>query len=198
LVAEATVLPASAHLLTPFIATELQSVLAQLPGGAAIGDAIVDSWIVGYRESNPSTVNDENPFNNPLHPKIQAEFAAIEATAQANATVVDACMHIIEYSGWGTLQEVALGQATAADFEATIREMEDLDKLRRFMRQMITMRIQRATYDPHFGTATERFMEACRAIANDAASPRLASLVRRLVGVTPLASELAPQANAAG
>jgi hypothetical protein len=96
LVAEAAVLPASAGLLDPFVATELQSVLAQLPGGAAIGDAIVDGWIVGYRESNPSTVNDENPFNNPLHPKIQAEFAAIKATAQANATVVDACMHVIE------------------------------------------------------------------------------------------------------
>lgn len=198
LVAEAAVLPNSAGLLDPFVATELQSILAQLPGGAAIGDAIVDGWIVGYRASNPSTVNDENPFNNPLHPKIQAEFAAIKATAQANATVVDACMHVIESSGWGTLQEVALRQATAADFEAAIREMEDLDKLGRFMRQMIKMRIQRTTYDPHFGTATERFVEACRAIANDAASPRLASLVQRLFVGTPLASEFAPQSNAAG
>jgi len=198
LVAEAATLLASARLLDPFVATELQSVLAKLPGGAAIGDAIIDGWIVGYRESNPSTVSDENPFNNPLHPKIQAEFAAIKATTQANATVVDACMHVIENSGWGTLQEVALRQATAADFEAAIREMQDLDKLRRFMRQMIRMRIERATYDPHFGTATERFVEACRAIANDAASPRLASLVQRLFGGTPLASELAPQSCAAG
>jgi hypothetical protein len=198
LVAEAAVLPASAGLLDPFVATELQSVLANLPGGAAIGDAIIDGWIAAYRESNPSTVNDENPFGNPLHPKIQAEFRAIKATSQANATVVDACMYLIENSGWGTLQEVALRRATAADFEITIREMEDLDKLRRFMRQMIKMRLQRATYDPHFGTATERFVEACRAIANDAASPRLAGLVRRLFGGTPLASELAPQSHAAG
>jgi hypothetical protein len=198
LVAEAAFLPASAGLLDPFVATELDSVLAQLPGGAAIGDAIIDGWIVGYRESNPSTVNDENPFNTPLHPKIRAEFAAIKATAEANATVVDACMHVIENSGWGTLQEVALRQATAADFEAAIREMEDLDKLRRFMRQMIKMRIQRATYDPPFGTATERFVEACRAIANDTASPRLASLVQRLFSGTPLASELAQQSYATG
>ncbi len=198
LVAEAAVLPASAGLLDPFVATELQSVLAQLPGGAAIGDAIVDGWIKSYRESNPSTVNDENPFNNPLHPKIQAEFAAIKASTQANTTVVDACMHIIENSGWGTLQEVALGQATAADFETVIREMEDLDKLRRFMREMIKMHIQRAVYDPHFGTATERFVEACRTIANDAESPRLASLVQRLFEGTSLVSELALQSFADG
>ena len=196
LVAEAAVFPASAGLLNPFVATELQAVLAKLPGGAAIGDAIIDGWIAAYRESNPATVNDENPFGNPLHPNIQAEFSAIKATAQTNTTVVDACMHVIENSGWGTLQEVALRRATAADFEAAIREMDDLDKLRRFMRQMINMRLQRATYDPHFGTATERFVEACRAIANDVASPRLASLVQRLFGGTPLASELAPEAHA--
>ena len=196
LVAEAAVFPASAGLLNPFVATELQAVLAKLPGGAAIGDAIIDGWIAAYRESNPATVNDENPFGNPLHPNIQAEFSAIKATAQTNTTVVDACMHVIENSGWGTLQEVALRRATTADFEAAIREMDDVDTLRRFMRQMINMRLQRATYDPHFGTATERFVEACRAIANDVASPRLASLVQRLFGGTPLASELAPEAHA--
>jgi hypothetical protein len=198
LVAEATALPASAGLLDPFVATELHSVLAQLPGGAAIGDAIIDGWIVAYRNSNPSNVNDENPFGNPLHPKIQAEFRAVKATAQANATVVEACMHAMENNGWGTLQELALRRATAADFEAAVREMEDLDELRRFMRHMIKMRLQRATYDAHFGTATERFVEACRAIANDAASPRLARLVQRVFGGTPLASELAPEAHAAG
>jgi hypothetical protein len=195
LATEAAVLVERAHLLDPFVATELESVLSKLPDGEAIGAAIIDRWIDGYRATNPAPLSDENPFNNPLHPKIQAEFAAIKATAQANATVVDACMHVIEHRGWGTLQEVALRQATAADFEGAIREMEDLDKFRRFMREMIKMRIQRATYDSHFGTATERFVEACRAIANDAGSPRLASLVQRLFDGTPLASELAPQSS---
>lgn len=191
LVAEAAILPKSAGLLDPFVATELESVLAKLPGGAAIGDAIIDGWIAAYRESNPLTVDDENPFNNPLHPKIEAEFAAIKATAQANATVVDACMYVIENNGWGTLQEVALRQATKDDFETAIREMEDLDKLRRFMRNMIRMRIHRTTYDAHFGTATERFVEACRAISKDSESPRLANLVQLLFDETPLAPELA-------
>ena len=180
------------------MSTELQSLLAKWPGGAEIGDAVTDGCVAAYRSGNPTTVNDQNPFGNPLHPKIQAEFGAIKATAQANATVVDACMHVIESSSWGTLQEVALRQATAADFEAAIREMEDLDKLRRFMRQMIKMRIERATYDPCFGTATERFVEACRAIANDAASSRLANLVQWLFDETRLASELAPQSNTDG
>ncbi len=87
--------------------------------------------------------------------------------------------------------------ATAANFESTIRNLE-IDNLRRFMRRMIEMRLQRQTYDSHFGTATERFVEACRTIANDPASSRLAGLVKRLFAGTALASELAlPQAQAA-
>jgi hypothetical protein len=198
LVAEAAAFSANAGLLDPFVVTELNSALTKLPGGVEVGQAIIDGWIKAFKSRNLATVNDENPFNNPLHPKIQAEFAAIKATAQANATVVDACMHIIENGGWGTLQEVAMRRATMADFEIVIREMEDLDKLRRFMRRMIEMRLQRSTYDPRFGTATEHFVEACRTIANDMTSPRLAGLIQRLFSGTALASELAPQSQASG
>ena len=134
----------------------------------------------------------ELPFNNPLHPRIQGEIAAIKANVQANTTVTEACMCIIENNGWGTLQEVTMRQATAAVFEATIRDMDDLDKLRRFMRRMIEMRLQKETYDPHFGAATSCFMEACRSIVCDKASPRLARLIKRLFEVTALASELSP------
>lgn len=193
LVAEAALFPARAGLLNPFVATQLHSALTQMPGGAATGEAIIEGWIHAFKASKPTAANEENPFNNPLHPKIQAEFASINANAEANATVVDVCMHILENSGWGTLQEVAMQRATAADFEAAIRDMEDMDKLRRFMRRMIEMRLQRQTYDRHFGLATERFVEACRKIANDAASPRLAALIQRLFSGTALTAELDPQ-----
>jgi hypothetical protein len=193
LVAEAESFQANAGLLDPFVATQLNSELEKLSGGVAIGQAIVDGWIKAFRASNPTKVNDDNPFNNPLHPKIQAEFAAIKANAQTKTNVVDACMYIIENSGWGSLQEVAMRQAKATDFENAIRDMDDLDKLRRFMRRMIEMRLQKETYDPHFGGASERFVEACRTIVNDKASPRLAGLVKRLFEGTVLASELIKQ-----
>lgn len=196
LVAEAAALPPKAGLLDPYTATQLDSMLADMPGGAAIGEAIVDGWIAAFKATNPTQVNDENPFNNPLHPKIQETFSEIKAEEHANATVVDACMDIINNSGWGTLQEVAMRRATAADFEAAIRNMEDLDQLRRFMRKMMELRLQRETYDPHFGSASDRFVEACRTIANDAASPRLAGLVKRLFEGTALAAELAPPPDA--
>lgn len=197
LVTEAAVFPPIARLLDPFIATQLNLSIEKFQGGAEIGQSIIDGWIKAFKVTNPTTVNDENPFNNPLHKDILAEFAAIKTNTQTKNTVVDTCTYIIENNGWGTLQEVTMRQATAGDFEAAIREMEDLDKLRRFMRRMIEMRLQNETYASHFGEATERFVEACRTIASDTASPRLAGLVKRLFEGTALASELTPQRPAA-
>jgi hypothetical protein len=193
----ASELPAIAGLLDPYVCSELDIALADIPGGAAIGQAIVDGWIGAFKAQKHERVDDDNPFNRPLHNAIAAVFAEVNAQAQARTTVLEACMYVIENSGWGTMQEVAMKGATAADFESAIRNME-IDKLRRFMRRMIEMRLQKQTYDSHFGTATERFVEACRAIANDPASSRLAGLVKRLFAGTALASELTlPEAEPA-
>lgn len=191
LLAEAGQFPASAELLDPYVATQLFDSLSELPDGQALGQAIVDAWIAAFEAGDHHDVEDDNPFNNPIHPDIKAAFDAAKANVQASATVVDACIDIIDNSGWGTLQEVAMKRATATDFDVAIRGM-DIDTLRRFMRRMIEMRLQRATYDAHFGTATQHFIDACRAISNDSNSPRLAALIKKLFARTALAVELTP------
>ena len=191
LLAEAGQFPASAELLDPYVATQLFDTLSELPGGQTLGQAIVDAWIAAFEAGVHHDVEDDNPFNNPIHPDIKAAFDNAKARVQASATVVDACIDIIDNSGWGTLQELAMKRATSADFDAAIRGM-DIDTLRRFMRRMIEMRLQRATYDAHFGTATQHFIDACRAISNDSKSPRLAALIKKLFARTALAVELTP------
>jgi hypothetical protein len=198
LLREARQFPTRAELLDPYIATQLYDTLSELPDGKALGQAIVDAWIAAFKAGDHHDIEDDNPFNNPIHPDIKAVFDAAKARVQASATVVDACIDIIDNSGWGTLQEMAMKRATVEDFDAAIRGM-DIDTLRRFMRRMIEMRLQRATYDGHFGTATQHFIEACRAISNDANSPRLAVLIRKLFERTALALELtSPPAVQAG
>lgn len=194
LVAEAAAFPAAAGHLDPYVATELHGILSELAGGQQLADQIVQAWIAAFKDRGGTAPDDgDNPFGNPLHPSIKATFDAAVAQAQAEATVVQACLHIIENSGWGTMQEVAMKKATATDFELAIRDM-DLEILPRFMRRMIQMRLQKETYDSHFGHATERFMEACRAIANDTApgSSRLSKLIKRLFHGTALEAELDP------
>ncbi len=198
LIAEAAGFSAIAGLLDPYVATELHGVLCELDGGQHLAGQVIQAWIAVFQaRGGPTPEDDNNPFGSPLHPDIQATFNNAVLQQQAQATVVEACNHIIEHSGWGTLQEVVMKRATACDFESAIREM-GIDDLPRFMRRMIQMRLQRGTYDQHFGHATDRFMEACRAIANDQSpeSARLSKLVKRLFATTALAIELEPaQAN---
>lgn len=191
LLAQAGQFPASAEFLDPYITTQLIDTLSKLPDGQALAHAVVDAWITAFKAGIYHYVEDDNPFNNPIHPDIKVALDAANARAQASATLVDACLDIIKNSGWGTLQEVVMKRATVANFDAEIRGME-IETLRRFMRRMIEMCLQRATYDAHFGTATQHFIDACRAISNDANSPRLAALIKRLFAGTELEAELTP------
>lgn len=193
LIAEAASFPAVAGQLDPYVATELHGVLSELDGGQTLADQVIQAWITAFQARGGHAPDDDNPFGNPLHPDIQRTFDVAVAQQQAQISVVEACNHISEHSGWGTLQEVAMKRAAADDFESAIREM-DIEDLPKFMRHMIQMRLQRGTYDQHFGHATDRFMEACRTIANDQRpeSDRLAKLMKRLFAKTALATDLEP------
>lgn len=184
------IIPVAKH-LDPYIVTEIQMALSPLPGGKEIGEAVVHGWLDWFRSQEHEEINDENPFGKPLHRDIKATFDAINANVQAKATVFEVCKHVAEHSGWGTRHEIAMKAATSADFESTIRSL-DVDDLRFFMRRMLEMRRQRSTYDPNFGAATERFVDACRNIANTPEPSRLGSLVQRLFNNAGMSSELAP------
>ncbi len=200
LVAAAAGFPAIAGHLDPYGATELHRVLGELERGETLADQVIHSWIAAFQASGAPALENDNPFGNPLHPDIKAVFDAAVAQQQAKATVVEACNYIIEHNEWGTMQEAAMKRATAADFQSAIRTM-NVEDLPKFMRRMIQMRLQRCTYDSHFGHATERFVEACRAIANDQApgSERLSSLIKRLFRGSAIEQELnPPQPSATG
>jgi hypothetical protein len=155
---------------------------------------MVQGWLTAFhaRHEDPDGIEDDSAFARPLHPDINSEFENIKARAQAKTTVFNACMHIINQSGWGTMQEIAMKTATVEDFELTIKALS-IDDFRPFMRRMIEMRIQRQSYDAHFGSATERFVEACRKIANDPKTGRLGNIVKRMFDGAKLGAELTIQ-----
>ncbi|TQJ94707.1 P-loop NTPase fold protein [Achromobacter sp. SLBN-14] len=191
LIAEATDFPAIAGQFDPTLATEVHDVLKELDGGQDLAGQVIQAWTAAFQAREHTAQDDDNPFLHDLHPSIQAALDNVVAQHQDQASVVDACNYIFDTRGWGTLQEVAMKRATAETFEMAIRELGYND-WPRFMQRMIQMRLQRTTYDPHFDNVTDRFMDACRSVANDRRpeSARLAKLVRRLFTGTPLALEL--------
>jgi len=79
--------------------------------------------------------------------------------------------------------------ASVQEFEAIIRSL-DPDDLRYFMIRFLGYCAQRTTYQPHFGSAMEHFIEACRRICVDPNSGRLSGLIKLLFTDAKLESEI--------
>jgi len=190
LVAEAVTFLPVAHLLDPFNLTTLMRDVSSLTGGNAVAQQMLSNWIAEFK-GNPWELGENNIFNRPIHPIIQAEFDGVVAGTQASTTVYDACVYIFENSGWGPRQELVLKSATVQDIETIIRTL-DVVKLRLFMRKFIEFCRQRQNYEQHFGSAVKHFLEACRNINSDAQAGRLPQLIRTLFNDAGLSAELNP------
>lgn len=199
LLAQAKALAQRAHLIDVYNFTSLHDAVEELADGHDLAAAMLNGWIAAFKAKNFDDFDDENSFGRKVHPAIQAEFDAIKVNAQAKMTVFDACEYIVKNSGWGHRQELAMKAATVADFETVIKTI-DIKGLRLFMRRMLEMTMQSGTYQSHFGHAMDRFVEACKNIAQDPASGRLGKLIKNRFAnlkVSNLVDQPAPGAVAA-
>ncbi|WP_343718981.1 P-loop NTPase fold protein [Achromobacter dolens] len=184
-------LPRIAGLLDPYVCTEIHQLLQDIPGGACIGQSIVEEWVTTFKAKEHVDSGFESPFARPLHPLIASAMEASRSGPEARTTLFDACMYIFDNSGWGARQQLALSTATTSEFESEIRTM-DISHLERFMPRMLEMVLKRQTYDPHFGSATEHFVEACKSIIHDPTAGRLARLIQRIFEDAGLSLDMPP------
>ncbi len=189
LLEEAVSVVDKADLIDPYMVTALYDTLADISGGGALADRAVDCWVKAFKAKNLQEAELGNVFGRKIHPQIEAEFKAINNKAQANTSVLEACKHMVDKSGWGTRQELAMKTATVDDFEVTIRNAAIPD-LQILMRKMLELCVNKVTYVAHFGSATDNFVEACRHIAQDAHSLRLAKLVKLLFADAKISGQL--------
>ncbi len=173
-----------------YLVTILFNELATRQGGKEVGEAFVKVWIDEFRVREKGGGHGDEDLNH-LHPAIVAALKAKQTRPAEvpSASLLDVVKRIVKQSAWGATEEFAMKNATARDFELTIRE-SNMDDRSFFLKHMIRMRNERGIYDPYFGNATQRFVDACQAILSAPASDRLARLIRRVVAGTPLGREL--------
>lgn len=179
LVAEARSLAAEASRIDPYTVTWINDLIREFPGGEEVGSLMLDNWLTAFSAKPDRNAPERDFLSRNLHSRIKAEFEALANQIQAETTLYDACERIAVHRSWGTRQTLVLGGATVHDFDVAIRTL-DIAKFKLFMSQLIDMCGQPSVYSEHFGTATERFIEACRGICADPASGRLGKLIRAL------------------
>ncbi|MBL0612266.1 hypothetical protein JD508_18735 [Aeromonas jandaei] len=171
------------------ITSQIYNCLTSIPGGDVVGCNLVKAWIDHYNTTEKS-IERYNPLPTGLHPEIQAALAKKHQLIQSSTTVYDACKYIADNRSWDSLHENALRSSTPNDFVVTIKSIENIDDLTRFMRRMMAFRIEHLTYEQYFGKAAENFMVACRELINDADNPRLAVVINNFFKDSSLKYEL--------
>ncbi|HTD06807.1 P-loop NTPase fold protein [Undibacterium sp.] len=199
LLAQASEVAEKSPLLDPYTVTALHETVMGIPGGEVVAEAAVTRWIEAFKAKNPQETELNNFWHHKLHPRIEAEFQAINAKVQANTSAFDACVHISRNSGWGTRQEVAMKAATAQDMENLIRH-SDIESMRHFMLKMQDLCINKKNYEKHFGSAMDNFVQACKTIVEDPQSGRLRKLIKLLFDDSKITHLLLnqPEAQAVG
>jgi hypothetical protein len=177
--------------IDPYTVTWLDESLRDIPGGEAIGNQMVDSWLTAFKVRGDQAPKGRDFFGRKLHPRIQTEFDAQTDDAQTRSTLYEICERIARDRSWGTREKLTMGGTTVQDFERSIKTV-DIDKFKLIMLVLIDMRANPALYESDFGSALERFVEACRNICADPNSERLAKLIRIIFNEAKLTSILSP------
>jgi hypothetical protein len=171
--------------LDAYTVTSINSLISEITGGQVVADAMINKWVSAFRQRTEGAENisadfgEDRIFGHPLHRRIKDEFDLVKNRVQAKTTIFDACVQIVKNSGWGPRQEAVLKAATVQDFVLTIKTLETSD-LKRFMRQFMSMGVEKQNYVQPFGSAMDHFIEACRIICADPQANRLAKLIRVL------------------
>ncbi|MBP1203642.1 hypothetical protein JOD97_001656 [Duganella sp. 1411] len=169
----------SADLLDPYAATALHDRLADVPGGASVGEAIVARWLDGFKAKEPPQHRLDNYDNKPLHPEIEAAFAEAERRLKPLPSLLVACLRIGDNANRESVNSQAMRDATVASYEDTIKTTSG-PHLRDFLRANVVLYSRRGGYVADFADALEHFATACRAICRADTIPRLSRAIRKV------------------
>ena len=183
--------------LDPYTITELYDRIAELAGGQASADALLEKSLEHLRAISETTEFGESPFNQRLHPRLKEAMASAREKRIDDDSLVDAVTFVAEHSGWNRREETLMKAASVDGFMSAMNSL-DRRALKIFMLKSLDILEHGETYDKNFGDFRFRFLDACRQVCAVAPQSRLASLIRRLFAESKAAGLLAPPDQAPG
>lgn len=173
-----------ASMLDMFTVTSLHSAASKLDARGSVGEELIHAWLSAFKAKH---VEGKEPTLDPgyahvrrdLHPSILAEIHAIQDRQQMSLTVLEVFRRVAEESGWGSRDEAFMRSTTAAQIEEAIRVASGRD-LRVLLLQGMEFIRNRATYEKHFGSGVQGFLDACKSICAQEPDSRLSGILHQL------------------
>lgn len=192
LLEEASALVPQARHLDAYFVTGLHNLISELSGGQSVADRLVEAWLNEFRARISDAELGEDVFHRPLLPQIKDAFDTARASRIDRGSLTEVVASLVAKPGWGRREEEVMKRATAREFEDSMQSLKGND-FKLFMLKNLDILEHRATYEPHFGEASQRFLEACRSVVSTNANPRLARVVRQLFAESKVARALEPE-----
>ena len=163
-------------------------------GGETLADQMISSWVDRLRDmaaapgAEPENFSLANRFGRQLHPRVVEAFAEARGQLEQTRTLMEVCLDIVRTSGWGPAEEAVLQSATAQNYTDTLLSACG-ENLKLFMYKNLDILANRSTY-PSFGSAPDRFLDACIYIRNTRSDSSWSQLINDLFAETRLLGEL--------
>lgn len=196
LIQEAEDLVDGACYLDANTATSVCKAVAELNGGADVGERLIDAWIVSFNER--IAIDDQeldwqtgHPTRSPLHQKIVAAFSSAIAARENKVGISEACLRINYERAWGKAETNQLSGATSDSYAQAIQAAEGRELIA-IMSVMVDIAKGGLDENAHFGAAGRRFVDACRQLHTREPTGRLAKLIEHLFRSEGLSELLTP------
>lgn len=178
-----------------YTVTALHDELQKLEEGTPLAEQILSLWLQRLREvaaapeANPSDFKLDNWTGRALHPSIQDAFAEAFGRLERHKSLLDVCIHLAGGKGWGPSDEAVMQSATVDEFERTILAVRG-EQLKVFLFKNLDILANPAASNYRFGSAGDKFLEACKRIRRERANTRWASLIEDVFSHAKLSAAL--------
>jgi hypothetical protein len=195
LLQEAKELLVTVNVIGPDAISDLVSTVEEL-GDGDLAKKFLDDWLASL-DLRPEYQNlDERPFESPhrsFHPKVIEKLNAMRDQQHPPLPLIDVVERIVQNSGWGDREKIALRNSSVTKYEDAIREVRG-DTLRRFFGEHIGW-LKSEPYDENFKIGATNFVRACANIYTAEPNSRLSKMIHSAFEAQGLNSKLSNEAH---
>lgn len=176
--------------LDPGAISDTISVVESL-GDFALAREFLDSWLVSIDTRPEYQHLEERIFEDSLrkfHPEVIGKLNAMRDKQHPTLSVIEVTNRIVENSGWGERERIALRNSTVADYKEALLQIRGTT-LRRFFSEHIKW-VRNGPYDENFGHAAENFVTASANMCSTNPDSRLSQMIREAFQANGLDAKL--------
>jgi hypothetical protein len=179
--------------MSPIEITDMVYVVEEL-GDPDLANQFLDDWLISIETRPEFQEIGDSAFDfhgrRKLHDRVVEKLQEMRNEQHPTLSLVEVTERILQNSGWGDRERIALRHSTIQKYEETLRDIKNKE-LRRFLVEHISW-VRSGAYDEDFQIGADNFVAACYKICNEDSGSGLAKMISRIFEEHGLIAHLEP------